>query len=172
MKKGIIRFCYRKIIDITAQKAWDKLVFESTYTEFLMQAQFYNQQKKYNTFSELLQHVPGAEKLHFLVSAAIIGYLPQLEDRMPDILDSQGKLFLGFSHYQFEIINSDIKKKPGHQVAINFLSDSMVWHDTVNSYLLVSAVNAEKMNDGVHTHLLQLQPFFGIHSIKSENDEC
>ena len=53
MAKKIIRLCYRKVIDASSSKQWDKYVFESTYTEFLMQAQFYNQEKKYSSFGEL-----------------------------------------------------------------------------------------------------------------------
>ena len=51
MQKAIIRLCYRKIIDINASEPWDKFVFEDTYTEFLMQSQLYNQEKKYTSFS-------------------------------------------------------------------------------------------------------------------------
>ncbi|MFS2185844.1 hypothetical protein ACCC92_04165 [Mucilaginibacter sp. Mucisp84] len=39
MQKRVIILCYRKIIDIRSAKQWDKLVFESTYLEFKMQAQ-------------------------------------------------------------------------------------------------------------------------------------
>jgi hypothetical protein len=168
--KGIIRLCYRKVIDASSQKTWEKLVFESTYKEFLMQAQFYNQEKKYTSFSELLQHVPGAEKLHFLVSASIVGYLQQLGGKVPDVLNNLGKHFLDFKNYRFEIINSDIKNKTSHQVAINFFSEPLTWHDTIQNYLLVSPVNAEKSDDGVLTDMMQLQPFLSIYSLKTEEE--
>lgn len=89
MAKKIIRLLYRKVIDANAQKAWEQHVFNDSYAEFLLQAQFYNQEKKYNTFAELLTHVPDAEKLHFLVSPAITGYLKQLNGKVPDILNSR-----------------------------------------------------------------------------------
>ena len=167
MAKKIIRLCYRKVIDASSSKKWDKYVFESTYAEFLMQAQLYNQEKKYSSFSELIQNVPGTEKLHFLVSAAIVGYLQQLDGIMPDILNNLGKHFLKFSNYRFEIINSDIKNKASHQVAINFFSEPLTWHDTIENYLLVSPVNEEKTDDGVLTDLLPLQPFLSIYSVKT-----
>jgi hypothetical protein len=166
MAKKIIRLCYRKVIDASSSKQWDKYVFESTYTEFLMQAQLYNREKKYSSFGELIQHVPGAEKLHFLVSAATIGYLQQLNRLMPDILNNLGKQFLPFSDYRFEIINSHIINKSVHQVAINFFSEPLIWHDTIENYLLVSPANAERVDDGVLTDLMLLQPFLGIYSIK------
>lgn len=168
MAKGIIRLCYRKIINASSQKVWDQYVFESSYKEFLMQSQLYNQEKKYNSFAELLINVPGAERLHFLVSAAITGYVQQLKGKVPDILNNLGKHFLEFLNYQFEIINSDIKNKATHQVAINFFSEPMTWHDTIGNYLLVSPLNSGENQDGVLTHLVQLQPFLSIYSVKNE----
>jgi hypothetical protein len=170
MTKKIIRLCYRKVIDASSPKKWDKYVFESTYTEFLMQAQLYNQEKKYSSFGELVQNVPGAEKLHFLVSTAIVGYLQQLEGIVPDILNNLGKHFLKFTDYRFEIINSDVKNKAGHQVAVKFFSESLIWHDTIENYLLVSPANKEKCDDGVLTDLLLLQPFLSIYSLKTSGE--
>ncbi|HKO78941.1 MAG TPA: hypothetical protein VJU78_01035 [Chitinophagaceae bacterium] len=168
MAKKIIRLCYRKVIDASSSKTWEKYVFDSTYAEFLMQSQYYNQEKKYSSFGELIRNVPDAEKLHFLVSAAMVGYLKQLDGVIPDILNNLGKHFLKFTDYRFEIINSDIKNKASHQVAINFFSESMTWHDTVDNYLLLSILNIEKNEDGILTHLVQLQPFLSIYSLKEE----
>src|SRR4051794_29203873 len=98
MEQRSIRLCYRKIIDAASLKAWDKYVFDDTYTEFLLQAQYFNPDKKYSSFSELLINVPGSEKLHFLVSAALIGYLKQLNGKIPDIVNALGKIFLPFSN--------------------------------------------------------------------------
>lgn len=168
MAKKIIRLCYRKVVEASSQKTWEKYVFDSTYAEFLMQSQYYNQEKKYSSFSELIRNVSGAEKLHFLVSAAMVGYLKQLDGVIPDILNNLGKHFLTFTDYRFEIINSDIKSKTSHQVAINFFSEPQTWHDTIDSYLLVSPLNGEKNVDGILTHLVQLQPFLSIYSLKEE----
>jgi hypothetical protein len=168
MSKRITRFCYRKIIDASSEKVWDKLVFESSYKEFQMQSQFYNQEKKYNNFSELLNNVQGADKLHFLVSSSVVGYLKQLKGIVPDILDNLDKHFLKFNNYRFEIIDSDIKNKAAHHIAINFYSDPMTWHDTIGDHLLLSALNEEKIDDGLLTHLLKLQPFISIYSLKEE----
>jgi len=168
MKKRIVRICYRKIIDASSEKQWDKYVFESSYKEYLMQSQFYNQETKYTTFSELMNNVTGANKLHFLVSASVVGYLQQLNGTVPDVLDNLGRRFLQFKNYQFEIIESDIKNKPSHRVAINFYSDPITWYDTIDDHLLVSPVNGEETEDGTLTHLLKLQPFLSIYSLKEE----
>jgi len=131
-----------------------------------MQAQLYNQEKRYNTFSELVNNSKGAENLHFLVSTSVAGYLQQLSGMVPDVKDNLGRLFLTFKHYRFEIIESGISDKSLHRVAINFYSDPMQWHDTIDNYLLLSAADREKTEDGVLTHLLQLQPFLSIYSLK------
>jgi len=53
MAKGIIRLLYKKVIDATSSKPWEKCAFNDSYSEFLMQAQLYNTEKKYTSFSEL-----------------------------------------------------------------------------------------------------------------------
>lgn len=164
MPDRIITLCYRKIIDISATRPWEKLVFDDTYQEFRMQAQLYNQERRFRSFGELLQHAPGAEQLHFLVSAAARGYLQQLNGVVPDIVNNLGKHFLTFSKFQFEIINSDLLDKSRHQVAINFYADPLVWHETIDNFLLVSA-KTEAVGE-VLTHLMQLQPYLSIYSLQ------
>lgn len=166
MPKNIIRLCYRKIIDASATNAWDKLVFDDSYTEFLMQAQYFNQEKKYNSFAGLISNVAGAEKLHLLVSASVTGYLKQLNGLVPDILNNQGKLFLPFKNYMFEIIHSDILNKSKHQVAINFYTEPLVWHSTIGNLLLVSPHCANTGNRAeISTEMFALKPFVSICSI-------
>ncbi|PSR52033.1 hypothetical protein AHMF7605_00115 [Adhaeribacter arboris] len=167
MTQRIISLCYRKIVDSGATKPWDKLVFEDSYTEFKMQAQFYNQEKKYCTFAELVQQVPGAEKLHFLVSAAVTGYLQQLNEIVPDIINNLGKHFLKFTKFQFEIINSDLQNKSKHQIAFNFYSEPLIWHETIDNYLLVSDKNSG--SDKAFPHLFRMQPYLSIYSLQTEN---
>lgn len=167
MAKRIIRLLYRKVIDANAQKAWERHVFEDSYAEFLLQAQFYNQDKKYNTFGELLTHVPDAEKLHFLVSPAITGYLKQLNGKVPDVLNNIGKHFLPFKNFKFEIINSDLRNKARHQVAVNFLTEPLSWHDTIGNQLLVST-NSDSEDGALLTELFSIPPYLSIHSLKEQ----
>lgn len=164
MNQDKIRLCYRKVIDASSAKAWEKFVFEDSYNEFLLQAQFYNQEKRFATFGELLHHVPGADHLHFLVSAAVVGYVQQLEGRIPDITNALGKQFLSFTHYRFEIINSDLKNKSKHQVAVNFFSEPLTWLATIGSQLLVSANKTSEEGETL-TDLFSMQPFLSIFSI-------
>lgn len=164
MEKRIITLCYRKIIDSSCSKPWDQLVFEDSYREFKMQAQYFNQENKYHTFSELVYNVKGAEKLHFLVSAAVINYLKQLNEVIPDILNNIGRQFLTFKQFRFEIINSDLHDISKHSIAINFYSSPLIWHDTIGPYLLTSPQTSA--TEEVITDLFSIQPFLTIHSIK------
>lgn len=166
MAKHTITLCYRKIIDASSTKPWDKMVFEDSYLEFKMQAQLYNQEKKYRSFAQLVQHVPGTDHLHFLVSAAVTGYIGQLNEITPDIVNNLGKHFLKFTKFQFEIINSDILDKSKHQVAVNFYSEPLLWHDTIGNYLLVS--DKKEVAGEMLTDLFQLQPYVTIYSLQAE----
>lgn len=163
MPERIITLCYRKIIAMNATGTWEQLVFNDTYAEFLLQAQYFNPDKKYSSFAQLTRHIPQTAKLHFLVSSACIGYLQQLNEKVPDIYNIIGKQFLIFKSFHFEIINSDINEKAVHQVAINFYSEPLLWHDTIGNYLLVSDHHAEHRE---LTDLVQLVPFLSIHTLK------
>lgn len=166
MLKKVITLCYRKIIDAGNTSYWDKFVHEDSFAEFKMQAQFYNQEQQFTTFAEMLLNIPEAEKLHFLVSAAITGYLRQLNGIIPDILDNLGRRFLTFENFKFEIINSDINDLEKHKVAVNFFSKPLIWHSTIDNLLLVSQFK-ETDEEETFTNLFQLQPFVSIHSIKN-----
>ena len=166
MPQKVITIGYRKIIDDSSLNHWDKFIHEDSFLEFQMQSQLFNQEEKYNTFAELILNVPEADKLHFLVSAAITGYLRQLNGIIPDILDNLGRKFLPFENFKFEIINSDINDIEQHKVAINFFSKPMIWHDSLHHYLLLSPYS-EVAEPEVFTHLLQIQPFVSIYSIKT-----
>lgn len=166
MERTIIKLCYRKIIDSTAQKPWDKFVLADSYTEFLLQSQMYNEEKKYSTFSDMVNNVPNADKLHFLTGTAVTGYLKQLNGIVPDVVNSMGKLFLPFKNFRFEIIISDTKNKALHKVAVNFYSEPLVWHATIGSQLLVSVESNPANDQGeILTETFSLQPFASIYSI-------
>lgn len=166
MSKRIIRLCYRKIIDASCSAAWDRLVWESSYAEFRMQFQLYNQEKRFTSFAGLLQEVPAAERLHFLVSAAVTGYVQQLNGKIPDIKDNLGRQCLAFRQFRFEIINSDTRDIKWHQIAVNFFSEPLIWHDIAGNLLLLSAADATNEGDEVLVNMVPLQPFLGIYSIK------
>lgn len=161
----IIRFCYRKIIDHTADRAWEKLIWQDSFSEFKMQAQRFNPGNQHSSFGEIISHNPSAEQLHFLVSGAATGYVKQLNGKIPDVLNALGKQCLPFKNFRFEIINSDIKNSSKHTVAINFFSEPVQWMATIGEKLLI-AENNETDNGILLTETLSLQPFLSIYSVQ------
>ena len=166
MQQKLIRISYTKRIGSNNTAAWDQLVFNSTWQELMMQAQFYNQQQ-YTTFRQLVQQVPPAEKLHFLVSSSVVGYLRQLNGFIPDVQSKRGMPLLPFNDFKFEIIDSDFNDKNKYEVQLTFFSDPVIWHETIGESLLISNPNEPLTKDGSLTHLLQLQPALDIYSYKT-----
>lgn len=165
----LIRLSYRKIIDAASQKLWDRYVFDDTYQEFYMQAQFYNQENKYSTFQELLDNVPNADRLHYLTSGAAVGYIRQLNGIIPDVANVGGKLCLPFTQFKFDIIHSHVEQKNAHKVAIVFYSEPLTWIDTLGSRLLIAyADQRDALREGkdVDTDMIELQPYLTISSVQ------
>lgn len=173
MQKRVIIVCYRKIIDNGAVKQWDRLVFESSYLEFKMQAQNFSHGTAFTSYAQLLHNIPNAQRLTGLITPAVTGYIQQLGSIMPDILNNLGRRFLTFSKFQMEIINSDINDKDKHQVAINFYSEPLLWHDTIDNFLLISDHLAPGQlpaeNGKALTNLMQVQPYVNICSLQYFN---
>lgn len=167
MNKGIVRFCYRKVLNITAAAGWDQDLWNDTYAELRMQAQVYNQEKKYRYFSELKRENPRANSLDHLVSMAAIPYLKKLEGVLPDILNTNAEPFLKFQQFRFGIIESDLTTIASHSIALNFYSERMIWLDTIGDILLL----AEPGQDSavLLTQQVQLKPFFSIYSFENES---
>ncbi|WP_420150565.1 hypothetical protein [Spirosoma sp.] len=169
MVKGLIHLSYRKLIDASSQKLWDKYVFDDTYMEFYMQAQFYNQENKYNTFQELLDNVANADRLHYQTSTAAIGYIRQLNGIVPDITNRLGKLCLPFTLFKFEIVQSHVQKKEDHKVAILFYSEPLTWLDTIDSTLLIAYGDqreALQAGKAIDTDMITLQPYLSVSSFQ------
>lgn len=170
MAKGIIRLCYKKIINTYAQNTWEKNIFEDTFMEFFMQSQFYNQEGKYSTFQELITNVPAADKLHYLVSTAAINYIRQLNELIPDIVNMHEQLCLPFKNFRFGVIQSHIQNKEEHKVAIYFYSEPMLWIDSIENKLVIasgSQIEAFKPGAEISTDLIAIQPLLSISSFQN-----
>ena len=134
-----------------------------------MQAQFYNQANTYSTFQELLDNVPNADRLHYLTSAAAVGYIRQLKGTIPDIVNVGGKLCLPFTQFKFEIIHSHVEQKDAHKIAILFYSEPLTWIDTLGNRLLIAyGDQREALQDGkdIDTDMVELQPYLTIASVQ------
>ena len=167
--KGLIRLSYRKLIDASSRKPWDQTVFEETFQEFFMQAQLYNQARNYQTFQELLDHVPAADQLHYLTSRVAMSYLKQLNQTIPDVLNASGIMSLPFSQFKFEILSAHLENKDSYRIAITFYSEPLTWLDTLGNQLLIAYGDhrlAVQAGDEVATDLIALQPNVSIWSFQ------
>lgn len=163
--KGLIRLTYCKVIDASATRPWDKMVFDETYQEFYMQAQLYNPGNRYQTFQDLIANVPNVEKLHYLTSRVALPYLKQLNQIIPDVVNVFGKTVLPFTQFRFEILASHVEQKDAHRIAIYFYSDPVTWLDTIDGKLLIACGDqreAWQSGQEIATDLLAVQPSLNI----------
>ena len=172
--KGKVKFSYRKLIDVNTTSTWEKFVFEDTYKEFFMQAQQFDPQGKHEKFSELLKHFPSAESMNYLVSTAAIGYLKQLNDLIPDIANVNGKIFLPFKNFKFELIQSHIKDKNQHKVAITFFSEIITLIDTIDKHMILAIGDQTDLLNGgmeIQTETLIMPESLNICSFQQINSQ-
>lgn len=165
--KGLIRLSYRKVIDATAHQAWDRLVFDDAWQEFYMQVQSFNPDGRYQYFWELLANIPTADKLHYLTSRAVLGYLQQLNDRIPDVTNAQQQASLPFTQFTFEILAAQLAQKETFRIAIFFYSDVLTWIDTIGDQLLLAYGDQQaaiRQGQAITTDLIPLQPELAIWS--------
>ena len=160
-----IRFRYRKVIDQHTKDEWSRMVWEDSYSEFKIQFQLYNPEKKYFSFGQLLDYNPQSEHLHFLVGGSVMNYIVTLKGKFPEIVDNAGHRCLTIGQCRFEIINSDIRNIHQHQVAFNFYSPEILLHEVIGNHLLVSEVLPQGTG-AFATHLVPLVPYLTMDRIR------
>ncbi len=164
--KGIIKLAYSKRIDSSSASQWERQVFAATHMEFYMQAQQFDQEKKFDTFQEIVSNKPKAHAMHYLVSTAVTTYIRDLNNTFPDVFNTQGKRCVPFTKYQFEVLQSSVSNKSLHSVVIHFYSDPLIWIDTLNENQMVitKRANLDKLQVGneIETETINLNPLVGI----------
>ncbi|MCC8410283.1 hypothetical protein LJ707_15180 [Mucilaginibacter sp. UR6-1] len=166
MYNKIIRLCYRKIIDVSATKAWDRQLFDDSYAEYRIQVQNFALAHQYPLYSELLHHNPDVIRINHMVSGAVIGYLQLLDSMMPDVLNALGRRFLKFNEFKFEVINSHLDNKDKHRISVTFYSEPMYWLDTIGQNLLLAGT--DQQSNAMFTDLLPLTPYISIYLLQNQ----
>jgi hypothetical protein len=167
MIKGIIRFGWQKIIDANSASAWDTCVFEDTWMEYKIQAANYNQQNNLTLFTDILKQNTAAEKMHYAVSSAAVGYIRQLKDKIPGLLNAHGKTVVPFKNFQFNIVQSDILNSKLHKIEVIFISEPITLIDVFNGqYLITIGDKRLELNAvrGVETELIPQTNQLSIYS--------
>lgn len=159
MPQGQVRFAFRIVINQHSRTDWEKYIWESTYQEFLMQSQLFNEKAApLFTFKEILSKNEKAEQLHFLVSMAAHPYILQWKGKIYHLGDNLGNNFMPFSQYKMDIIDSNIKDKNAHEIGITFFTPLMSLIDIWEGYYLISLdENLDTLSEGVQTLMFKLQ---------------
>lgn len=141
MYPAIIRLCYRQLIDHRASSAFEQDVFNDSYAEWQLQAQRYNQDKQFSRLEEIIAHDPKASSLHYKVGFAVGLYIQQLNRQIPGLRDTTGKIPIPFSQHLFELVDSDLRDRRRHVVAISYTSEPLLFFGSVGNNLILSNDN-------------------------------
>ncbi|HYV94387.1 MAG TPA: hypothetical protein VE978_21625 [Chitinophagales bacterium] len=148
MKKALITISFTQLIDASMQGWFEKGVINSSYEEFLLKSQVYNQEKKFKTFQEMKANDGKANSLHYKCGFPVIPYVDLLKNEIPGLKDNTLQP-IKFKTWQFQIIDSDINTKLAHKVSITYYTDVFSLLDNFGEYLLLAY--GDKFTDASET---------------------
>lgn len=164
MSNAIIRLVYRHQVAFESSSDFDKLVFEDSFQELLLQSQVYNPGSLYKTFQELTASNPKAHSLHYKTGFAIGLYVKSLGNKIPVITDTLGEP-ISFEEHRFRILDSSFTDKKNHRVAIDFVSAPFQFFREMGGCLLLAPLGEIAGNE-IETFLLPVQSGLSIISYK------
>ena len=162
MPKKLIKLAYRQVIDSLSGGEFERLIFNDTYMEFLMQAQAYTKGNSITQFRELRIHAPKSNSLHYKVGFAIGLYVRDLQNKIPGLTDTLEQTPIPFVSHRFEIIDSDTIKRELHRVAITYYTDSFTCFGEFGDRLLLAAGDCRISDKAVETFMLPLHPNLSV----------
>ena len=165
MQKGLVKLAYRQVINADSKGSFERNVLNTSYEEFFMKSQAYNQEQKFKTFKEIVANDAKANSLHYKSGFAIGTLIQQLNNKIPELRDALDKS-LSFEGYMFEIIDSDITNAAAHKVAIIYTTGTFTCFGTIGDYLLLA--EGDKLNqpesEPIETVTLKMQNGLSIFS--------
>lgn len=164
MNKPRIRLAYRQVIDSTAQGAFEAAIFNDTHAEFLMQIQSWQtapEQESWVDFKETIEDFE--KKMNFKVGMAIGGYIQELYHEIPGLADASGSPLL-FENYKFEIVDTNIKSRSTHKVALTYYTSTFTLLEIIADNLVLKEGNYNPFAGPVETILLKLVAGLAISS--------
>ncbi|MBC3789089.1 hypothetical protein [Spirosoma utsteinense] len=134
-----IRLVFRQVIDAsTARTDFEKAVLTDTYHEFRVQIQTYTADRPFTSWQQLRTAIPQSDPaLPIRVGFAIGLYVSGLNGQIPGLTDVLGQPVV-FTDYLFSLLDSDTTDPTRHRVALTYLTDTLIWLDTVGNTLLLS----------------------------------
>lgn len=168
MTKAIIKIAIRQVIDASSTGDFERKVFHDSYCEFLLQAQSYNQDNRFQTFREILDNNPKANSLHYKVGFAIGLFVKELNGAMPGVHDTLGNS-LAFAGHRFEIISSNVTQKAAHRVALIYESAPLILLHVAGEYLLLTKENFT--GQPLATFVVKLREDLSVTEYQEINDD-
>lgn len=150
--KAKVKLAFRITIQQNSSLQWDKYIFEDTYREYKIQHQVFNSKENpVDTYWELVRQNPHAEKIPFLLSASVQGYISQLNGKIRSLPDVLGTSFFEFNYWKLDLVSSNSTDASKHKVGITFYTDELLLIDVIdNKYLLSKNLN---ISEGLETFM-------------------
>lgn len=165
MKK--ITLHYKKTIDKNNTKQWERQVWEASFLEYRMKAQFYDSDIQYPIFKDLIFAKPESQKLHYLTSLGCLGLIQRLNNFFPDIVDTLGKRSIPFLQYDFKILSANFNKKEDFVIQLDLVSTTLLYIESIADTLWLGLPNSNT-DEKLETIMVKLQNNLMINSILHE----
>ncbi|HNP21988.1 MAG TPA: hypothetical protein PKM63_05390 [Panacibacter sp.] len=165
MQKALIKLIYRHIINSNASSGIEKLVFDASYSEFLLKSQAYNKDLRFQRFLQMKDADGRANSLHYKTSFAVIHIIEDFHNKIPFLQNTLGGN-IAFDNFHFELVESSISDKSVHQLAINFITGDLTLIEVMGDYLLLSEGDKRILTTGnaIETFMLKMQAGLSIMS--------
>lgn len=164
MNKPLIRLAYRQVIDSSSKGEFESNIFNDTHAEFLMQIQSWQTDPSYVSWKDFKENIEDLEeKLNFKVGMAIGGYMSELYHEIPHLAEAHAKPLL-FENYKFEIVDTSIKSRAVHKIALTYYTGTFSLLGTIGDNLLLKEGVYNPFLGAVDTILLKLVPGLTISS--------
>ena len=137
MQNALIQLAYRQVITEQCKSPFEQNVLFVSYNEFLLKSQAYNLDRKFNTFREMVNNDGRANSLHYKLSFPVLPFIEQQQKKIPLLKDNAGRSVV-FNTCQFELIDSDIRNRSLHTIAINYYTDTITVIETLGEYMLLA----------------------------------
>jgi hypothetical protein len=164
MAKAFIKLAYRQLIDANSAGNFERRVFHDSYAEFLLKIQNYNPGNKFTRFSDIVAADGRANSLHYKCSFAVLHHIENLINKIPQLLDTAGRMNIPFEVPEFKLIESAINDKSLHKVAVIYITGVFTLLDSFGEYLLLATGDQSGSihNPGLETFTVKMQEGLSI----------
>ncbi len=164
MAKALIKLAYRQVIDASSTGDFEKKVFHDSYAEFLMKVQAYIPENTIDRYSEIVNRDGRANSLHYKCSFAVLHHIDTLQHKVPGWQDTAGRMNIPFEIPEFKVLESSIKNKALHKVAIIYITDTFTLVESFGEYLVLSLLSPRALAAGrtAETFTVKMQPEISV----------